>query len=275
LTISISKQLLPVYDKPMIYYPISLLIEQSIKKIIIISTKQDLPRYKTLLGTGKNFGVKFIYVLQDKPLGLVQAFTITKNYIKGHSVCLVLGDNIFYGPKLQKNISSSLNTANKQNKAFCFSYKVDDPTRFGVIKFNRRGDPVEIEEKPLHPKTNFALVGLYIFPKDVYHIAKKVKFSKRGQLEITDLIQLYLNENRLKVSKLSNDTLWLDTGTHNSLLEASNLIYKIEKNTNRKVGCLDEIAYLNRLITKETLKKNMKSLMNNDYVNYLNKKYFL
>ena len=254
LTLSLSKQLLPVYDKPMIYYPLSVLLSQSIKKIIIISTKRDLPAFRLLLGNGEKFGIKISYVCQNKPLGLVQAFTLTKNKIKNKTVCLILGDNIFYGPNLKKFISDSINTSIKKNIAINFSYRVHDPERYGVVSYNKRGEPIKIDEKPNKPKSNFALVGLYVFPPDVSKKSKLVKISKRGQLEITDLINIYLKENRLQINKFDEGYAWLDTGTHESLIEASNFIQTIEKRQGIKVGCLEEIAFKEGLISKEKLK---------------------
>ena len=269
ITKGVSKQLVPIYDKPMIYYPLSVLMLAGIKEVLIISTPNDLPRFEELLGDGSDLGMKFSYVVQPSPDGLAQAFLLGEEFLDGDDACLVLGDNIFYGHGLTKLLAQSVKNAKEENKATVFGYYVKDPERYGVAEFDEAGTVTSIEEKPLHPKSNYAVVGLYFYPKDVVAKAKNVKPSDRGELEITTLNQDYLGENRLKVELMGRGYAWLDTGTHESLLEASQFIQTIENRQSLKVACLEEIAYEMGYISKEKLLELAKPLSKNQYGQYL------
>ena len=265
LTQVISKQLLPVFDKPMIYYPLSTLMLTGIKQIAIISTPQDIPKFKKLLRSGKQWGLKFSYIVQKKPNGIAEAFILARNFIKDSPSCLILGDNIYHG----NNLSSILKEADEDKEnATVFTYQVKDPERFGVLNLDRKGNPAKIEEKPKVPKSNLAITGLYFFPKDVVFRAKNLKPSKRGELEITDLNQSYLNDKRLKVKILNRGFTWMDTGTFDSLLEASNFISLVQNRQNTIVACPEEIAYGNKWINKSDVKRVAK-LMQSAYGQYL------
>jgi glucose-1-phosphate thymidylyltransferase len=269
ITKGVSKQLVPIYDKPMVYYPLSVLMLAGIKEVLIISTPNDLPRFEELLGDGSDLGMKFSYVVQPSPDGLAQAFLLGEEFLDGDDACLVLGDNIFYGHGLTKLLAQSVKNAKEENKATVFGYYVKDPERYGVAEFDEAGTVTSIEEKPLHPKSNYAVVGLYFYPKDVVAKAKNVKPSERGELEITTLNQDYLGENRLKVELMGRGYAWLDTGTHESLLEASQFIQTIENRQSLKVACLEEIAYEMGYISKEKLLELAKPLSKNQYGQYL------
>ena len=269
ITKGISKQLAPIYDKPMIYYPLSILMLSGIREILIISTPKDLPRFKELLGDGSEIGLKFSYVEQPSPDGLAQAFILGEEFIGDDDVCLILGDNIFYGQGLTKLLATSVENAQKEKKATVFGYYVKDPERYGVAEFDAYGNVISIEEKPKEPKSNYAVVGLYFYPNDVVEKAKLVKPSARGELEITTLNQLYLEEKRLKVELMGRGFAWLDTGTHESLLEASNFIQTIENRQGLKIACIEEIAYEMGYITKEKLLELAKPLSKNQYGEYL------
>lgn len=265
-TKSISKQIIPVYDKPMIYYPLSILMLSGIKEILIISTPTDLPLYKNLLGDGKDLGVSFSYAEQPSPDGLAQAFLIGEEFINNSPVCLILGDNIFYG----YNFSSVLKQASKTEKgATVFGYYVNDPERYGVVEFDKDGKVLSIEEKPKNPKSNYAVTGLYFYDSTVVEKAKRIKPSKRGELEITDLNRLYLEEETLNVELMGRGMAWLDTGTHDSLLQASNFIATIEKRQGLKIAALEEIAYRQGWIDKAQLLKLAEPLSKNEYGKYL------
>lgn len=269
ITKGISKQLAPIYDKPMIYYPLSVLMLSGITEVLIISTPTDLPRFEELLGDGSDIGMKFEYIVQPSPDGLAQAFILGEEFIGDNDVCLVLGDNIFYGHGLVKMLASSVKNAKEENKATVFGYYVKDPERYGVAEFDDSGNVTSIEEKPSEPKSNYAVVGLYFYPNDVVQKAKEVKPSDRGELEITTLNQDYLHENRLKVELMGRGYAWLDTGTHESLLEASNFIQTIENRQGLKVACIEEIAYEMGYITKEELLALAQPLKKNQYGQYL------
>jgi glucose-1-phosphate thymidylyltransferase len=269
ITKGVSKQLVPIYDKPMVYYPLSVLMLAGIKEVLIISTPNDLPRFEELLGDGSDLGMKFSYVVQPSPDGLAQAFLLGEEFLAGDDACLVLGDNIFYGHGLTKLLAQSVKNAKEENKATVFGYYVKDPERYGVAQFDEAGTVTSIEEKPTHPKSNYAVVGLYFYPKDVVAKAKNVKPSERGELEITTLNQDYLGENRLKVELMGRGYAWLDTGTHESLLEASQFIQTIENRQSLKVACLEEIAYEMGYISKEKLLELAKPLSKNQYGQYL------
>lgn len=269
ITKGISKQLIPIYDKPMIYYPISVLMLAGIKDILIISTPQDLPSFKRLLEDGANFGVHFEYAEQPSPDGLAQAFIIGDKFIGNDNVCLVLGDNIFYGAGFTGLLKDAVKLVDNQSKACVFGYHVNDPERYGVAEFDKDGNCLSIEEKPEHPKSNYAVTGLYFYPNDVVKIAKSIKPSARGELEITSVNQEYLAQNRLKVSTLQRGVAWLDTGTHESLAEASTFIEVIEKRQGQKVACLEDIAYTAGWITKEKLVEVATPMSKNDYGKYL------
>ncbi len=269
LTKGVSKQLVPIYDKPMIYYPLSVLMLAGITEVLIISTPRDLPRFEELLGDGSNIGMKFSYVVQPSPDGLAQAFILGEEFIGDDDVCLVLGDNIFYGHGLTDLLAKSVKNAESENKATVFGYYVKDPERYGVAEFNESGDVTSIEEKPTNPKSNYAVIGLYFYPNDVVKKAKDVKPSDRGELEITTLNQDYLNERRLKVELMGRGYAWLDTGTHESLLEASNFIQTIENRQGLKVACIEEIAHEMGYITASQLLELAQPLKKNQYGQYL------
>ena len=269
ITKGISKQLIPIYDKPMIYYPVSVLMLAGIKEILIISTPFDLPGFKRLLGDGSSFGVRFEYAEQPSPDGLAQAFIIGEKFIGNDSVCLVLGDNIFYGAGFSSLLQNSVQMAEKENKATVFGYYVNDPERYGVAEFDKTGKCLSIEEKPEHPKSNYAVVGLYFYPNSVVEIAKTIKPSPRGELEITTVNQCYLKEDNLMVQTLQRGFAWLDTGTHDSLSEASTFIECIEKRQGLKVACLEEIAYKKGWITTEKLREEAQPMIKNNYGKYL------
>ncbi|MCT7580154.1 glucose-1-phosphate thymidylyltransferase RfbA [Aliarcobacter butzleri] len=269
ITKGVSKQLVPIYDKPMIYYPLSVLMLAGIKEVLIITTPQDQQSFINLLGDGSELGMKFEYVVQPSPDGLAQAFILGEEFLAGDDACLVLGDNIFYGHGLTELLAKSIKNAKDENKATVFGYYVKDPERYGVAEFNENGDVISIEEKPKDPKSNYAVVGLYFYPNDVVKKAKDVKPSDRGELEITTLNQDYLNENRLKVELMGRGYAWLDTGTHESLLEASSFIQTIENRQSLKVACLEEIAYEMGYISKEKLLELAEPLKKNQYGQYL------
>jgi glucose-1-phosphate thymidylyltransferase len=269
ITKGISKQLAPIYDKPMIYYPLSVLMLSGITEVLIISTPQDLPRFEELLGDGTDIGMQFSYKVQPSPDGLAQAFILGEEFIGNDDVCLVLGDNIFYGHGLVEMLASAVQNATEENKATVFGYYVKDPERYGVAAFDENGNVTSIEEKPENPESHYAVVGLYFYPNDVVKKAKEVKPSQRGELEITTLNQDYLDESRLKVELMGRGYAWLDTGTHESLLEASNFIQTIENRQGLKVACIEEIAYEMGYITKEKLFTLAQPLKKNQYGQYL------
>lgn len=271
ITKGISKQLIPIFDKPMIYYPISVLMLAGIRDILIISTPYDLPGFKRLLGDGSDFGVKFSYAEQPSPDGLAQAFIIGEDFIGSDNVCLVLGDNIFYGAGLSALLRESVSNAEKDDKATVFGYYVNDPERYGVAEFDINGNCLSIEEKPEKPKSNYAVVGLYFYPNSVVEIAKSIKPSARGELEITTVNQEYLKNGQLKVRAMQRGFAWLDTGTHDSLSEASTFIEVIEKRQGLKVACLEEIAYKQGWINKEKLEQLAQPMLKNEYGRYLKK----
>ncbi len=265
-TISISKQIIPVYDKPMIYYPLSVLMLSGIKEILIISTPKDIHLYEDLLGNGEQLGLKLSYEIQPSPDGLAQAFIIGEEFIGSDSVCLILGDNIFYGHRFKKTL---IEAAKNKNGATVFGYYVTDPKRYGVAEFDSTGKVLSIEEKPENPKSNYAVTGLYYYENDVVEKAKALKPSARGELEITDLNKLYLEDGKLNVKLLGRGMAWLDTGTHDSLLEASNFIATIEKRQGLKVSCIEEIAFNNGWISKEQLLSLAQPMSKNEYGQYL------
>ena len=269
LTMSISKQILPVYDKPMIYYPLSVLMLAGIQEILIISTPYDLPSFKRLLGDGTQWGVQFTYAEQPSPDGLAQAFIIGKEFIGNDSVCLVLGDNIFYGAGFTGLLKNSVVEAEQNNNATVFGYYVNDPERYGVATFDENNNCTSIEEKPQNPKSNYAVVGLYFYPNSVVQVAQAIKPSARGELEITSVNQHYLAQNELKVQTLQRGFAWLDTGTHESLFEASAFIETVEKRQGLKIACIEEIAYLNGWLTKEQLISLAQPMIKNQYGQYL------
>ncbi|MGO3184207.1 MAG: glucose-1-phosphate thymidylyltransferase RfbA [Aequorivita sp.] len=268
LTLAVSKQLLPIYDKPMIYYPLSVLMLAGIKEILIISTPHDLPNFKELLGDGKQLGIELSYKEQPSPDGLAQAFILGEEFIGNEDVCLVLGDNIFYGAGLQKILKETVNTVEKEGKAIVFGNYVNDPERYGVAEFDKDKNVISIAEKPKDPKSNYAVVGLYFYPNSVIDIAKNVKPSHRGELEITSVNQEYLDQENLKLQILSRGFAWLDTGTHEALTEATEFVKAVEKRTGLKIACLEEIALRYKWISKEQLKNDIAG-KKGDYYNYL------
>ena len=270
-TKAISKQLIPIYDKPMIYYPLSMLMLAGIREVLIISTEEDISKYKLLLSDGKSLGMKFSYKIQPSPNGLAEAFIIGEDFIGNDNVCLILGDNIFYGNDLPEKLRNAAAEVNASNNAVVFSYFVNDPQRYGVIEFDSDDNAISIEEKPSSPKSNYAVSGLYFYPNDVIEIAKKQKPSERGELEITDTNKSYLAKGRLKVEKMARGYTWLDTGTHESLLEASQFVQILEKRQGVKISCIEEIAYRMGYIKKDDLYKLGKKMKNNSYGKYLMK----
>ncbi|WP_300027163.1 glucose-1-phosphate thymidylyltransferase RfbA [uncultured Maribacter sp.] len=269
LTKVVSKQLLPIYDKPMVYYPLSVLMLSGIREILIISTPMDLPNFKRLFGDGSQFGIEISYAEQPSPDGLAQAFIIGEDFIGNDDVCLVLGDNIFYGAGLQKMLADSVKKVKDEEKAIVFGYYVEDPERYGVADFDQEGNVLSIEEKPENPKSNFAIVGLYYYPNSIVNIAKKTKPSERGELEITSVNQVYLEQNKLKVQVMSRGFAWLDTGTHEALTEATEFVKAVEKRTSLKIACIEEIAYRMRFISRTELTKLAENYKKSGYGNYL------
>ena len=271
VTQSVSKQLLPIYDKPMVYYPISMLMLSDIRDILVISTPQDLDLYRELLGDGSQFGVNFSYCIQDSPKGLAQAFLLGEDFIGDDSVCLVLGDNVFYGAGLPEKLLSARTKVESSGSAVIFGYHVKDPDRYGVAEFDDNGKVVGIEEKPEHPKSNFAVVGLYYYTNDVVNIAKKIKPSPRGELEITSVNQAFLDMKRLEIELMGRGFAWLDTGTFEAMTEASQFIHALEKRQGMKVSCLEEIAFIKKWISKEELSGYLFSKGKSEYYDYLRK----
>lgn len=269
ITKGISKQLMPIYDKPMVYYPISVLMLAGIREILIISTPYDLPGFKRLLGDGSDYGVHFTYAEQPSPDGLAQAFTIGKDFIGDDSVCLVLGDNIFHGAGFMPKLKEAVRAAEKEKKATVFGYWVNDPERYGVAEFDTEGNCLSIEEKPQHPKSNYAVVGLYFYPNKVVDVASSIKPSARGEYEITTVNQWFLRDNELKVQTLGRGFAWLDTGTHDSLSEASTYIEVLEKRQGLKVACLEGIAYRQGWIDEKRMRELAKPMLKNQYGQYL------
>jgi len=269
LTKGVSKQLMPIYDKPMIYYPLSILMLAGIREVLIISTPEDLPRFEYLLGSGSEIGMQFDYIVQPSPDGLAQAFILGKEFIQDEDVCLILGDNIFYGHGMPEILLDAKVRASEKNIATVFGYHVKDPQRYGVVEFDSNGRAISLEEKPKNPKSSYAVTGLYFYPKDVVNKTLEVVPSERGELEITSINQIYLNENRLNVELMGRGYAWLDTGTHESLLEASTFIETIEKRQGLKVACIEEIAFRKGYIDKVQLVKLSKPLAKNQYGKYL------
>ena len=269
LTMVTSKQLLPIFDKPMIYYPMSVLMNAGIRDILIISTPQDTPRFEELLGDGHQFGVNLTYAVQPSPDGLAQAFIIGEEFIGNDTVCMVLGDNIFAGHGLKKRLKAAVDNAETGKGATVFGYYVDDPERFGIVEFDQNGKAVSIEEKPEKPKSNYCVTGLYFYDNKVVEYAKNLKPSARGELEITDLNRIYLEKGQLNVELLGQGFTWLDTGTHESLVEATNFVKTMEQHQHRKIACLEEIAYLNGWITREQVLREYEELKKNQYGQYL------
>lgn len=268
-TMTVSKQLLPIYDKPMVYYPISVLMLAGIKDILIISTPSDLPNFEKLLGTGKQFGVNFSYKVQPSPDGLAQAFILGEEFIKDDCVALVLGDNIFYGQGFSAMLKKARKNAKENKEATVFGYQVRDPQRFGVVEFDQNNKAVSIEEKPENPKSNVAVTGLYFYDNSVVNFAKSLKPSKRGELEITDLNRIYLEHHKLNVELFGRGFAWLDTGTHKSLLQAGQYVQTIEENQGIKIACLEEVAYRMGFISKENLLELASGYKNNEYYSYI------
>ena len=266
LTKVTSKQLLPIYDKPMIYYPLSILMEAGIREILIISTPDDTPRFEALLGNGNQFGIEISYAIQPSPDGLAQAFIIGADFIGEDSVAMILGDNIFHGHGLKKRL---LAAANKETGATVFGYYVDDPERFGIVEFDKNGKAISLEEKPEHPKSNYCVTGLYFYDNKVVEYAKNLKPSARGELEITDLNKIYLQNGELDVSLLGKGFTWLDTGTHESLVDATNFVKTVEQHQHRKIACLEEIAYLNGWISEKQMQEAYEVYKKNQYGQYL------
>jgi len=269
LTRGIVKQLLPIYDKPMIYYPLSILMLAGIREILIISTPKDIDRFKDFFGDGSSLGLSIGYAIQDEPRGITESFIIGRHFIGNDNVCLVLGDNLIYGDRLTAIMENSKNSVIKENKGVIFGYYVSNPEKYGVVEFDKDRKIISIEEKPENPKSNFAVIGLYLYPNDVIEIAKNIKPSDRGELEITSVNQIYLKQNRLCLELLGRGYAWLDTGTHENLLEASNFIEVIEKRQGLKIACIEEIAYRMGYISREQLVKLGKELEMNQYGKYL------
>ena len=264
-----SKQLMPIYDKPMVYYPLSTLMLAGIRDILIISTPEDTPKYESLLGDGTQLGLNISYKVQPSPDGLAQAFILGDTFIGNDDVCLILGDNVFYGGRLPERLKDSMQEVKSNQNAVVFGYYVNDPERYGVVEFDTDGNAVSIEEKPEKPKSNYAVSGLYFYPNDVVQVAKNQKPSPRGELEITDVNKHYLEANRLKVEQMGRGYAWLDTGTHDSLLEASQFVQTLEKRQGMKISCIEEIAYRMDYIDKDQLKALGKEMANNPYGQYL------
>ena len=264
-----SKQLMPIYDKPMVYYPLSTLMLAGIRDILIISTPEDTPKYESLLGDGTQLGLNISYKVQPSPDGLAQAFILGDTFIGNDDVCLILGDNVFYGGRLPERLKDSVQEVKSNQNAVVFGYYVNDPERYGVVEFDTDGNAVSIEEKPERPKSNYAVSGLYFYPNDVVQVAKNQKPSPRGELEITDVNKHYLNNNRLKVEQMGRGYAWLDTGTHDSLLEASQFVQTLEKRQGMKISCIEEIAYRMDYIDKDQLKALGNEMANNPYGQYL------
>ena len=273
VTLGVSKQLLPVYDKPMVYYPLSVLMEAGIREVLVISTPEDLGQYERLLGDGSQWGISIQYRAQEKPNGLVEAFILGEEFIGEEAVCLILGDNIFYGVDFSEQLEAVKQRTSLGSKATIFGYTVNDPERYGVIEYNELGKAISIEEKPEKPKNNEAVVGLYFYPNSVIEIAKQIKPSERGELEITAVNQKFLEDGNLQVEVLGRGFAWLDTGTHESLLEAGQFIHTIEKRQGLKIGCLEEIAFEKGFITKDQLLKSAEKMKQTEYGSYLIKKY--
>ena len=269
ITKGVSKQLLPIYDKPMIYYPLSVLMLSGIRDILIITTPEDSSAFRRLLGDGTDFGISISYAIQPSPDGLAQAFLIGEDFIGKDDVCLILGDNIFYGQHFSQMLSQAVNNVKQEQKATVFGYYVKDPERYGVAEFDSEGNVLSIEEKPKNPKSNYAIVGLYFYPNKVIQIAKEIKPSSRGELEITSVNQEFLNQKELKVQLLGRGFAWLDTGTHDSLTEATNFVETLEKRQGLKISCLEEIAYHRGWISKEKVQEIGKELSKNGYGQYL------
>jgi glucose-1-phosphate thymidylyltransferase len=269
ITKGVSKQLMPIYDKPMIYYPLSVLMLSGIQEILIISTPEDLPRFEKLLGTGADIGMRFEYIVQPSPDGIAQAFILGESFIGDDDVCLILGDNIYYGHGMVKMLSRAVTNAKDDNKATVFGYHVNDPERYGVVDFDDEGMAISIEEKPINPKSHYAVTGLYFYPNDVVKKTPEVIPSGRGELEITSVNQIYLNENRLNVELMGRGFAWLDTGTHESLLEASSFIEIIERRQGQKIACIEEIAFEKGYISRDQLVELAKLFCKNQYGKYL------
>lgn len=269
ITKGVSKQLLPIYDKPMVYYPVSTLMQAGIRDILVISTPEDLPAFRRLLGDGSDFGVRFSYAEQPSPDGLAQAFIIGEEFIGDDTACLVLGDNIFYGSGFPAMLREAVRTAGQESKATIFGYRVSDPQRYGVAEFDKDGNVLSIEEKPAEPKSDYAVVGLYFYPNKVVDVAKHVRPSARGELEITTVNQKFLEDRQLKMQILDRGFAWLDTGTHDSLAEASIFVEVIEKRQGVKIACLEEIAYMNGWISEDRLREIAQPMARNQYGRYL------
>jgi len=264
-----SKQLMPIYDKPMVYYPLSTLMLTGIKEVLVISTPEDIPKYESLLGDGSQLGLSFSYKIQPSPDGLAQAFTLGETFIGDDDVCLILGDNVFYGGRLPERLQESAKAVQTSNNAIVFGYYVNNPERYGVVEFDQNGHAISIEEKPSVPKSNYAVSGLYFYPNDVIEVAKNQKPSPRGELEITDVNKHYLNRGRLQVEQMGRGYAWLDTGTHDSLLEASQFVQTLEKRQGMKISCIEEIAFRMGYIDKTQLQTLGNELANNHYGQYL------
>lgn len=269
ITRVVSKQLLPIYDKPMVYYPLSTLMLSGIREILIISTPEDTPKYESLLGDGSQLGIELSYKVQPSPDGLAQAFILGEEFIGDDDICLILGDNVFYGGRLPERLQESSKEVDINNNAVVFGYYVKDPERYGVVEFDSKGNVISIEEKPTSPKSNYAVSGLYYYPNDVVKIAKSQKPSPRGELEITGINKTYLEQGRLKIEQMGRGFAWLDTGTHDSLLEASQFVQTLEKRQGMKISCIEEIAYRMRYIDKDQLRQLGDKLANNHYGQYL------